>query len=64
MKIKCFRCKGRVFVDRVESSVDHLEVYCVICGMRRMFHPPSRFGGSVQWLHEKEKTLLKTYNGL
>lgn len=62
--IKCPKCGGRVFIDRVESSIDHLEVYCVICGLRRMFHPPSRYGESVEWLHKIETRLLKTYNGL
>lgn len=60
----CQKCKGRVFVDRVESSVDHLETYCIICGSRKIYRPPSRFGGSIQWLHERERTLTKKYNGL
>lgn len=62
--IICKKCRGRVFVDRIEGSVDHLEVYCIICGLRKIYHLPSRFGSSVQWLHAVELNLMKKYNGL
>ena len=62
--IICKKCKGRIFVDRVESSIDHLEVYCIICGLRKIYHPPSKFGSSVQWLHKIETGLTKKYNGM
>jgi hypothetical protein len=61
--IICYKCKGRIFVDRSESSIDHLEVYCLMCGMRKIFHMPAKFGRSVQWLHQKEKDLMKIANG-
>jgi hypothetical protein len=49
----CKRCRGRVFIDRQYSSIQHMETYCVICGLRTFFHPPveSREG---KWLLEKE----------
>jgi len=62
--IYCKKCKGRIFIDRVECSVDHLEVYCIICGLRKIYRPPSRFGSSVQWLHATELNRMKKYNGL
>lgn len=62
--INCYKCKGTVFVDRSESSIDHLEIYCIMCGMRKIFHIPSRFGRSVQWLHQIERSLLNRANGL
>lgn len=62
--IICYKCRGAVFIDRCESSVDHLEIYCVMCGMRKVFHPPSRFGRSVQWLHQVERKFLSRANGL
>lgn len=51
--IKCDRCGGTVVVDREYSSINHLEISCLHCGMRKFFHPPteSREG---RWLLEKE----------
>jgi hypothetical protein len=45
----CGRCstkerKSRVFVDRVFTSQLHLEMYCLTCGKRWMFHPPEAGG--------------------
>jgi hypothetical protein len=60
--IKCKKCKGKVFVDRVFSSIDHLETFCINCGKREMYHPPSKFG-QITWLAEKEAVLSKTRNG-
>ena len=62
--LKCHKCTGRIFIDRVELSIDHLEIYCIMCGMRKIFHPPSKFGRSVQWLHQMEMDLIKNRNGL
>ena len=59
----CKKCRGRVFVDRVFSSYDHLEIFCINCGFRKMFHPPSQFGKAVQWLHQTENQLMKKANG-
>ena len=37
----CERCEGKMFVDRIHSNIDHLETYCVKCGNRKFYHPPS-----------------------
>jgi predicted nucleic acid-binding Zn-ribbon protein len=57
--IYCKRCKGRVFVDRQYSSEMHIETYCISCGERKFYHPPSqnRYG---QWLLDLEKLRAKT----
>lgn len=62
--LKCKKCKGKVFVDRVHSSHDHLELFCIICGNRKMFHPPSKFGNSIKWLKDLENQRTMTGNGL
>lgn len=36
-EMKCKKCKtGRIFVDRVFSEKDHVELYCLQCGERKM----------------------------
>jgi len=56
--INCLRCKGKVFVDRIHSNSDHIETYCITCGNRKFYHPPS---DSVEgkWLLLKEKSRAK-----
>lgn len=61
--LTCKRCKGTIFVDRVFTTVDHLEIFCINCGYRKIFHPPSKFGKWVQWLNKVEQDLLKAANG-
>ena len=61
--LKCKKCKGKVFVDRVHSSDDHLEIFFINCGFRKMFHPPSKFGKSIQWLEKAEKDRKIIING-
>lgn len=60
--IICKKCKGKIFVDRCHSASDHLELFCILCGDRRMYHPPSNFK-EIKWLEIAEKNLLKSYNG-
>jgi DNA-directed RNA polymerase subunit RPC12/RpoP len=55
MMIKCIKCSGRVFVDRVYLSNDHLELVCINCGKRDMFHPPEKFGKLIQWIMKMER---------
>lgn len=57
--IYCKRCNGRMFIDRQYSNVDHLETYCLSCGNRRFFHPPSE-SRQGQWLLDQEKLRAKT----
>jgi DNA-directed RNA polymerase subunit RPC12/RpoP len=59
MYITCNKCKGRVFVDRVFLSNDHLELFCLNCGKRDMFHFPEKFGKFVQWIMQVEKERAK-----
>ena len=59
----CKKCKGKLFVDRVFSSHDHLETFCINCGARTMYHPPSKFGSFGLWLEEAEKEIAKRVNG-
>lgn len=57
--IKCKRCRGRMFVDRQYSKIDHLEVYCLYCGNRIFFNPPTRSSEGA-WLLQKEKLRAKS----
>jgi 5-methylcytosine-specific restriction endonuclease McrA len=53
--IFCKRCNGRMFVDRQYSNVNHLETFCMLCGSRNFFHPPSESERG-RWLLQKEKS--------
>jgi len=57
--MSCKKCKGRMFVDRQYTEINHLEVYCMKCGTRFFFHPPSHTLEG-QWLLKKE--LLRAKN--
>jgi hypothetical protein len=48
-----------MFVDRVFSSHDHLELYCLKCGKRDMYHNPQKYGKQIQWIMQKEKEIAK-----
>jgi predicted nucleic acid-binding Zn-ribbon protein len=52
--LKCNRCKGRVFIDRVFSSYSHLETFCINCGERKFFHNFTEEDKKAQWLLEIE----------
>lgn len=56
--VKCRRCTGRMFIDRQYTSIDHIEIYCISCGARTFFHPPSS-SKEGQWLLQKELTRAK-----
>jgi hypothetical protein len=57
--IKCSKCNGKMFVDRVFTSHDHLELYCLICGKREMYHNPQKYGKKIQWIIQQEKHMAK-----
>jgi hypothetical protein len=57
--ISCTRCKGRMLIDRQYSSIAHLEIYCITCGRRKFFHPPSN-SKEGSWLLQKEILRAKT----
>lgn len=61
--LKCKRCKGRVFVDRVFTSHDHLETFCIRCGERKIYHPPSKFSNEIQLIHQNELKAAYLWNG-
>jgi hypothetical protein len=54
----CKKCGGRVFIDRQYSTIDHMETFCILCGKRTFFHPPSQ-SLEGRWLLEKEKSRVK-----
>lgn len=54
----CRKCNGRVFIDRQFSNIDHMETFCIMCGSRKFFHPPSE-SAEGRWLLEKEKLRAK-----
>jgi hypothetical protein len=55
--IQCSKCSGRMLVDRVFLSYDHLELYCLVCGKRE--NHPDRHGEVAQWIMKAEKTRAK-----
>jgi hypothetical protein len=58
--IKCLKCnKGRMFVDRVFLSHNHLELYCLACGKREMYQNPERHGKRSAWIMNSEKIRAK-----
>lgn len=61
--LNCKKCKGRIFVDRVFTSYDHLETFCIVCGARNIYHPPSKFERKIQWLHQNELKRMMMWNG-
>lgn len=56
----CSKCTGRVFVDRVFSQKQHMELYCIMCGKRWMINKEtSAFG---RWLFQKENLFAKDFS--
>jgi DNA-directed RNA polymerase subunit RPC12/RpoP len=56
--LKCKKCNSRMFLDRQYSSPMHLETYCLQCGSRTFFNPPSD-SAEGQWLLKKEALRAK-----
>lgn len=54
----CIKCNGRMFIDRQYTTVDHLETYCITCGNRKFYRPPSE-SAEGRWLLQKEKYRAK-----
>lgn len=50
--MKCTKCKGRVFLDRVFSDNKNFETYCILCGDRKFISKESEQG---QWLLQQEQ---------
>jgi hypothetical protein len=55
--MKCGKCSGRVFVDRVFSQKLHVELFCIMCGKRWMINKDTSTLG--RWLEQLEKNKLK-----
>ena len=47
-----------MFVDRQYTEINHIEIYCMLCGMRFFFHPPSHTLEG-QWLLKREQLRAK-----
>ena len=57
--LKCFKCNGRMFIDRQYTTMSHIEIYCMTCGSRSFFHPPEE-SMEGKWLIKKEVLRVKT----
>lgn len=58
--MKCQKCKGRVFVDRVFSQKLHVELFCMQCGKRWMINKEtSAFG---KWLEKMDQKHAKNFS--
>jgi hypothetical protein len=56
--LKCDKCHKRMFLDRQYTKADHLETFCLTCGSRKFFHPPTD-SNEGQWLLKKEALRAK-----
>jgi DNA-directed RNA polymerase subunit RPC12/RpoP len=56
--ILCSKCNKKMFVDRLHSTIGHLEAYCLYCGFRKFFHPPED-SEEGRWLLKKEQLKAK-----
>jgi hypothetical protein len=48
-----------MFVDRQYTTGEHLETFCVLCGSRTFFHPPSE-SEQGRWILQKERSRAST----
>jgi hypothetical protein len=55
--MRCKRCLGSVYVDRVFSQKLHMELFCIRCGKRWMLDKERNALG--RWLDAKERRYLK-----
>lgn len=53
--LKCTKCSGKMFVDRIFLSHNHLELYCIICGKREMYQNPENHGKRERWIMQMER---------
>jgi DNA-directed RNA polymerase subunit RPC12/RpoP len=56
--ITCIRCKRKMFVDRQYTTNEHLETYCIACGNRNFYHPPSQTKEG-SWILQQESLRAK-----
>lgn len=55
--MRCEKCNGRIFVDRVFSQKLHVELFCMMCGKRWMINKDTNSLG--KWLEKLEKVKEK-----
>ena len=48
-----------MFIDRQYTEINNLEMYCMSCGARSYFHPPSNSQEGT-WLLKKEQLRAKS----
>lgn len=48
--IKCKKCCGRMFVDRVYNSMNHIEIFCINCGTRKFYHNSFKDDKDALWI--------------
>lgn len=53
--MKCGRCGGKVFLDRVFSDNKNFETSCIICGDRKFVSKESELG---TWLAKMEQARM------
>lgn len=49
--MKCKRCGGRVFLDRIFTENKNFETSCILCGDRQYINKDTELG---QWLTRQE----------
>lgn len=52
--MKCRKCNGRVFLDRIFTENKNFETYCILCGHREFISKDTEFG---KWLTKQEIAL-------
>lgn len=57
--ITCNKCKGKIFVDRVFTTPEYLELYCLLCGKREMIQHPESKGKREKWIMQMERMTAK-----
>jgi DNA-directed RNA polymerase subunit RPC12/RpoP len=57
--LTCRKCSAKIFVDRVFLTRDHLELYCLRCGKREMYHNTDKFDERARWIMSLEMTRAK-----
>ena len=56
---KCGKCKGRMFVDRMYSAPNHLEIFCIMCGSRKFYRNFTEKDTEAIWLAKMESQRAK-----
>ena len=57
--MKCRRCRGRVFLDRVFTDNKNFEMYCILCGAREFVSKSSELGKRLEKM-ESERMVARS----